>query len=130
MAVPDAEAHDRAYMQARLHEEIARGRRYGCRFALLLFEALPSADGLHMRQKVEYALAAITTTVRPSDVVARVFEDAVMVLLVETDPRGARDALIRIRSRVARQAGNWQVTTYTYPEHEQAIEMLPVLAAA
>jgi hypothetical protein len=86
--------------------------------------------GCRCCKKVEYALAAITATVRPSDVVARVFEDAVMVLLVETDARGARDALIRIRSRVARQAGNWQVTTYTYPEHEQEIEALPVLAAA
>jgi GGDEF domain-containing protein len=128
--LPDAETHDRAYMQARLHEEIARARRYSRRFAILLFEAVPSVDGLPVRRKVEYALTAINATVRPSDVVARVFEDTVMVLLVEADARGARDALIRIRNRVARQAGNWQVTTYTFPEHEQAIEELPVLAAA
>jgi hypothetical protein len=117
-------------MQSRLREEIARARRYKRQFAILLFEALPSADGIAIRRKVEYALDAIAATIRPSDVVARVFEDSIMVLLVETDARGARDALIRIRSRVARQAGNWQVTTYTYPEHERAIETLPALAAA
>jgi hypothetical protein len=107
-----------------------RARRYDRQFALLLFEALPSSDGISIRRKVEYALEAIAATIRPSDVVARVFEDTIMVLLVETDGRGARDALIRIRNRVARQAGNWQVTTYTFPEHEQAIESLPTLAAA
>jgi len=124
------DAHDRVYMQSRLREELARARRYQRQFGLLLFEALPSSDGISIRRKVEYALEAITATVRPSDVVARVFEDTIMVLLVETDARGARDALIRIRSRVARQAGNWQVTTYTFPEHERAIEALPTLAAA
>jgi len=130
MPMPGTETHDRAYIQSRLREEIARARRYDRRFALLLFEAVPSTDGIPIRRKVDYALEAIRATIRPSDVVARVFEDTVLVLLVETDARGARDALMRIRNRVARQAGNWQVTTFLFPEHAENIEGLPALSAA
>lgn len=127
--MPGTDTHDRAYMRERLREEVARARRYDRLFAVLVFEALPSSDGMPIRRKMEFALDAIRATVRPSDVVGRVFEDTILVLLVETGPRGAKDALLRIRNRVARYAGNWQVTTYTFPEHQDAIEALPALAA-
>lgn len=128
--MPGTESHDRAYMQSRLREELARAQRYERRFALLLFEAIPSSDGMPIRKKMEIALDAIRATIRPSDVVARCFDDTVLVLLVEADARSAHDALLRIRNRVARQAGNWQVTTLTFPEHAEEIAALPVLAAA
>ncbi|HYM14976.1 MAG TPA: hypothetical protein VEZ14_05415 [Dehalococcoidia bacterium] len=128
--MPETDTHDRAYMRERLREEIARARRYDRRFAVLIFEALPSSDGMPIRRKVEVALSAIRTTVRPSDVVGRVFEDTILLLLVETDLRGTKDALLRIRNRVSRYAGNWRVSAYAFPEQAKLIEGLPMLAAA
>jgi GGDEF domain-containing protein len=122
-------AHDRSYMQDRLREEIARAKRYGTPFAVIVFEATAS-DGAPLRTRLERALQAIVPVVRPSDVVALVFEDTIAVLLVQTSAASAKDALLRMRDRVAQVSGSWSVTAYTYPRHEAAIEALPLLTAA
>ena len=117
-------------MQARVREEIARAKRHNHPFSLLVFELLPASDGIPTRKKMETGLQALNASVRDYDVVGRAFDDTIVVLLIETDAQGARDALLRIRNRLARAAGTWQVTTYNYPQHEAAIEALPVLTAA
>ncbi len=124
------ERHGREYIQARIREEIARSARFGHPFALLIFELLPASDGIPTRRKMEAGIEALNASVRNYDVVARAFDDTVVVLLIETDAQGARDALLRIRNRLARAAGAWQVTTYNYPQHQDAIETLPLLTAA
>lgn len=124
------DAHDRTYMQYRLREELGRGQRYHREFAVLVFEMAPSTDGLSERKKMRLALHAIGETVRPSDVIAHVYEDAIAVLLVETGARDANDALMRIRIKLAAAAGTWQVTVYHFPEHSDAIGRLPMLTAA
>lgn len=97
---------------------------------MLVFESLPSSDGIPVRKKVEAGVQAMASAVRPSDVVGRAYDDTIVVLLVETGEQGAHDTLQRLRVRVARLAGNWQVTTYNYPHHEAAISKLPLVTAA
>jgi hypothetical protein len=79
---------------------------------------------------VEFALDAIAPHLRTSDVVARVFEDTVAALLVETNEQGAHDALFRIRNRLASSAGRWHVTAYYYPRDRADIENSALLTAA
>ncbi|MDP9237701.1 MAG: GGDEF domain-containing protein [Chloroflexota bacterium] len=124
------EQHDRAYLQARLQEEIARASRHQTRFALILFEQTPSGDGLAIGQKMEYGLQALSSALRGCDVVGQVFEDTVAVLLIDTTRRQVGDALLRMRARLARHAGTWHITEYHFPEHAAALEVLPLLTAA
>ena len=128
--MPGFEIHDRAYMRARVHEELARARRHGRPFAVLIFELLPSSDGLLPHRKMTAGLEALNRLVRDTDAVGRAFDDTIVVLLVEADARGVRDTLIRLRNRLAQVAGSWQVTAYLFPQHEEAIEQLTLLTAA
>jgi GGDEF domain-containing protein len=130
MTLTDPNVHDRPYIQARIREEIARGKRHGRPFALLVFEQVPASDGIPTQKKMKYGLEALRGVARIEDVVAQAFDDTIVVLLVETNARGAKDALLRMRNRLARGAGWWQVTTYQYPLHEAAIEALTLLTAA
>jgi GGDEF domain-containing protein len=130
MALKYLAVHDRPYIQSRIREEIARGKRHGHPFALLVFEEVPASDGISTHKKMEYGLEALRRVARIDDVVARAFDDTIVVLLVETDARGAKDALLRMRNRLAQGAGWWQVTTYQYPLHGAAIEALTLLSAA
>jgi hypothetical protein len=125
-----SEKHDRAYFQSRLREELERARRYARLFALLVFEAVPATDGIPLSHKMDLALDAVASQIRASDVVARVFDDTIVAILVETDADGAQDALFRIRNRLVRAAGRWPVTTYHFPRDSAAIEDSPVLTAA
>lgn len=121
--------HDRLYIQSRIREEVARAKRYGHPFSIATFECLPAADGVAMRDRIDYALAVIETSVRPSDVVAHAYDDVVVLLLVETDPTGARDALLRVRNRLINH-GHWNVTLYDYPLDADRIENMSLLAVA
>jgi hypothetical protein len=127
--VAPSEAHDRSYLQSRLREEIARSKRHGRPFGVLVFEEVPSADGLRVRQKLEYGLKALSATARNYDIVGGAYDDTIAVLLIEADARGMRDALFRFRARMTRQAGTWRVTAYHYPEDAETIEALPLLSA-
>jgi GGDEF domain-containing protein len=123
--------HDRRYLQDRLREEIDRQARHGHPFALFVFEAQPIADGATVRQRVDAAMEAMRPQLRPSDVMARVFEDAIAVLLVETDAWGAKHAMLRLRGRLATLGSPaWRVEAYAYPKDAQAIESLPLSTAA
>jgi len=125
-----SEKHDRTYFQSRLREEVDRARRYEREFSLLIFEAVPAMDGIPIRKKLEFALDAVASQLRASDVVARVFDDTIAALLVEADDQGAHDALFRIRNKLTAQAGRWQVTTYCFPRDRADIENSAVLRAA
>jgi len=124
------EKHDRAYLQSRLREEMDRAQRYAREFSLLILEAVPASDGISIRQKMQYAIDAIAPQLRGSDVVARLFDDTIVVLLVETNEQGAHDALFRIRNRLVAQAGRWQVTIYNFPRDREQIEASQLLTAA
>jgi hypothetical protein len=83
-----------------------------------------------MHQKMKYALDVVTASVRTSDVVALAFEDTIVALLVQTDVPSAKDALQRIRSRVAQQSGTWSLSAWVFPDDAEAIAALPLLTAA
>ncbi len=123
--------HDRRHLQDRIREEIDRAARYGHPFAIFVFEAQPIADGVTVRHRVNEAIESIRPQLRPSDVIARVFEDAIAVLLVETDAWGAKHALLRLRGRLATLGSRaWRIEMYVYPKDAQAIESLPLSTAA
>jgi GGDEF domain-containing protein len=124
------EGHDRAYMQARIREEIARCRRFGGAFTLIVVEELAGSDGFSLRRKLVEGLRVVEGAVREADVVARVFDDAIALLLIQTDTAGARDVLPRIRDRLARATGGWTFRVYSYPKDEDMILALPLLHAA
>jgi GGDEF domain-containing protein len=123
--------HDRRYLQDRIREEIDRAARHGHPFALFLFEAQPIADGVSVRQRIDAAIDAIRPQLRPSDVIARTFEDAIGVLLVETDVWGAKHAMLRLRGRLATLGSlAWRIETYVYPKDAETIAGLPLSTAA
>jgi len=125
-----SEKHDRVYFQSRLREELDRARRYDRIFALLIFEEVPGTDGIPLQRKAEFALEAIASQTRASDVVARVFDDTIVAMLVEADETGAQDALFRIRNRLVRQAGRWHVTILHFPRDRASIENHALIRAA
>ena len=128
--MPGFEIHDRAYMRGRVRQELARARRYQRTFTVLVFELLPSSDGLLPHRKMDAGLQVLNASVREEDCVGKAFDATIVVLLVETGASGAKDALMRLRHRLTRIAGSWQVTAYIFPVHEEAIEQLPLLTAA
>lgn len=125
------EVHGRGYMQHRVHEEIDRFRRHGVEFSLVVFKARPGADGVPVRQRVDEAIAALNGIARPSDVVARVFDNAITVLLVHTGPRQLPQALRRLERSLALPAAvRWEVDAYAFPRDEEELRHLSFLAAA
>jgi GGDEF domain-containing protein len=123
--------HDRRYLQDRIGEEIDRHSRHGHPFALFVFEAQTVADGVSVRHRINEAIEAIRPQLRPSDVIARVFEDALAVMLVETDAEGAKHALLRLRGRLATLGSlAWRIETYNYPHDSETIATLPLSTAA
>ena len=127
-----SERHDRSYLQSRVREEAARHARHGHPFALLVFEAVVTGDGVPVHRKLDWLEEVLRTHVRPSDVIARAFDDTIVALLVETDAVGARDALFRLRRIIAEtgSGASWRPAIYTFPRDGAAICALPLLTAA
>ncbi|MDE3094775.1 MAG: hypothetical protein KGK07_02090 [Chloroflexota bacterium] len=121
---------DLTQLRVRIREELDRARRYGHPFGVLVCEALPASDGLPVRVKAARAVEVLRSAIRTSDVVARPYEDMLVVLLVETGPAGMHDALFRIRERITAAAGVWHITTLYFPEDAAAIGEMGFLAAA
>ena len=125
------EVHGRGYVQHRVHEEIDRFRRHGDEFSLIVFKARPGGDGVPVRQRVGEAIDALNSVARPSDVIARVFDDAIAMLLVRTGPRQLPQALRRLERCLALPAAvRWQVDAYAFPRDEEELRHLSFLTAA
>ncbi len=122
---------DLTQLRVRIREELDRARRYGHPLGVLVCEALPGSDGLPIRVKAARAIEAVRSAIRTSDVVARPYEDMLVVVLVETGRAGVHDALFRIRERITAAAvGVWHITTLCFPEDAAAIDEMGFLAAA
>jgi hypothetical protein len=126
---PPSFAAQRARLQARLREEVARASRYDGRFALLVFEATAAGDVALVR-KTSVAIDIFNRSVRSFDLVAQVFDDTIAVLLVSTEAVEARAALLRMRDRIALAAPGWHTTMLLYPRDAAAIAALPLMTAA
>ena len=123
-----AGCHDRPYLQSRIHEESARYARHGHPFALLVFEAVATNDGVPVRRKLDWLEEVLRAHVRPSDVIARAFDDTIVALLVQTGADGARDALFRLRRLIAESGtgASWRPAMYAYPADAALINTSPM----
>ncbi len=121
---------DRLQLRRRIAEEVERSRRHGQTFGLLVFEAVPGAEGPPLRARVRAAGGAIEAVVRASDVIGWPYEDMLVVVVIETDAAGTRDAMLRIRSRIAGSAGAWRVMALSFPEQARTIAEMSFLDAA
>jgi hypothetical protein len=117
---------DRQSLRLLLAEELDRARRYGRAFSVLTFQELPAADGLSIREKMRLALELVDDLVRASDIIAQPYEDTLVIVLVETDEAGARDALFRLRNRLASRSGSWRTSLLTFPADADAIQAITV----
>lgn len=124
--------HDRAYLRSRIQEETSRHQRHSHPFALLVFEAGLTGDGVTVRRKCDWLEDLLRARLRPSDVIARAFEDTVVALLVETGRDGAHDALFRVRGMIAASGAGagWHIDSYVFPDDAGAIAALTLMTAA
>ena len=101
--------HNRRYLEARLREELARGRRSRLPIACLMididhFKAVNDRFGHLAGDEVLRGVARrIAAEVRSSDVAARYGGEEFVILLPGTDARAASVLAERIRAAVARQ---------------------------
>jgi GGDEF domain-containing protein len=121
---------ERPIFQARLRQELARSRRFGHPFVLVVLEAHRGNDSMPLRVRVSRGLEVLRKCVREYDFCHKVFEDTLVAALLETDQRGAKAALQRLTQQLAIHSGPWSITLYPYPEQEAAILKLPALVAA
>ncbi len=125
------EVHGRGYVQHRVHEEIDQFHRHAHEFSLIILKVQPGRDVVPPRQRVDETIDALLIHTRPSDVVARAFDDTVAVLLPETDAAGARSAFSRLQCCLAHPSiVQWHVEAYTFPRDEREIRHLSFLTAA
>jgi hypothetical protein len=120
---------ERPQFQARLRQEMARSRRSGRPFVVVVLEAQRGADSQPLRHRLAVGLEIARACLREYDLAYQVFEDTLASVLLDTDEVGARSALQRLRNRLAIRAGAWRVQVYAFPEHEEEIQELPALVA-
>ncbi len=122
---------DRAYLEARLVEEMERGWRYARSFTLLIFKPIVGSQ-LWREERLYRGLGIVAPLVRASDVVATVDNQTFAVLLVESDALCAQVAIGRIELALSRQPEEpgWEMTTLIYPADSSRIEALPFYVAA
>lgn len=125
------EVHGRGYVQHRVHEEIDQFHRKEHQFSLVVLQVQPGRDLVPTRQRVNETIEALSIHTRPSDVIARAFDDTIVILLPETDAVQTRCALFRFHRCLAHpDIVNWNVETYTFPRDEREIRHLSFLTAA
>jgi hypothetical protein len=120
---------ERPVFQARVRQEIARSRRFGRPFVLVVLEAHRGNDALPLRERVSVGLNVLRGCLREYDFCYKVFEDTLAAGLLETDYAGAKSALQRLTNGLATHGGRWDVTLYPFPEREPEISSLPALLA-
>lgn len=113
------------YFGLRLREEIARSDRYDQPFVLLLVEDLARGLGESMRKIV---FRCLDDTLRSTDMVARVNDRRFVVLLTNTDLRGALVATTRIRESL--QPGQISIGVACHPEDGPNAQSLLTAAGA
>jgi len=121
--------HDLCYLQSRVWEEMERCYRYGRHFSLILFRA-DNGPRAQIADCASAALAVMVSRLRSTDIVARVSDDTIAALLVETDPPGAARAVERMREELQTYGGSWVSRSLSFPADSPAIEALPFLEAA
>jgi hypothetical protein len=109
------------YFSRRVADEIARARRSGTRFSIVLFTALPAPGELPEIACVTW-LPTILRHTRETDTVCRVTRDTIAVLLIDAAAEGAQQAAARLSEQLGDDANRWQVSVLRYPENHAHIE--------
>jgi GGDEF domain-containing protein len=101
--------------------------RYGRHFSLLVFQHLAASGD--RGERLRETLSIMAARLRSTDIIARVADDTIAVVLVETDPPGAARALERLADLFS-TGGEWRSEALSFPTDSPAIEALPFLAEA
>jgi GGDEF domain-containing protein len=125
-----AEIYDREHFKKRLREELARSTRYSHEFCLAVLEAHGGTNGVRLQQKMTLGMDILSRSLRTSDIAGEVYDDTLAAILVETDNKGATDAMHRLAARLANRTGPWHITLYFFPAGVADIEGQPFLSAA
>jgi hypothetical protein len=129
--MPAHPVRERAYLEARLLEEMERGWRYGRSFTLLIFRKAVVA-GLPSQERLNRVLGILAPLIRASDILVSVDDSTIVGLLVEADASKAGVAIRRIdavMSRLPKWERQWDMTVLGYPADSPQIEALPFFEA-
>lgn len=109
-----------SYFSRRLNEEIARAKRGRGRFSIAVFTSQPPSGEIP-EIACTRGLPGLLTAVRETDCVARIGNDTITVLLIDSDGEGSRKAALRLLERVGDEASRWSVRVLEYPEQESVL---------
>lgn len=115
------------YFQQRVLDEIARSKRSGTDFSIVVFKSQPLDDELPEVACVR-GLPAILTGVRDTDSVCRIGNDTIAVLLIDATGEGSRKAAVRLIERMGNEAGRWAVKVLEFPDRESVLVDLGLAA--
>ena len=90
--------------ERRIQEEIERAKRFNLGLGLVLIAATPGDPGM------EPVVAAIRSELRASDLMGRLRDGQVAVLLVHAEPIGADSVVVRLRQRLELLAEDTSLT--------------------
>ncbi len=115
------------YFSRRLSEEIARVKRGHGQFSIVVFTSQPPEGELPEITCVR-SLPGVLTGVRETDCVARIGNDTIAVLLIDSDSAGSSTAALRLLERIGGEASRWSIRILEYPEQESALYDLGLVA--
>ncbi len=115
------------YFSQRVLDEIARAKRSGTEFSIVIFKSQPGEDELPEVACVR-GLPSILTGVRDTDSVCRIGNDTIAVLLIDANGQGSRTAAVRLIERMGDAAGRWSVKVLEFPDRESVLVDLGLTA--
>jgi hypothetical protein len=117
-------ARDRNAAQAQLAREIVSADTEH-QFALLVFDVQRTdGDGPSMERLISAAMLVLETSLSAGDVIGRLSENAIGVVLEHVDAAVANGVLARMTRRFEQLPGKWRARCLTYPAHRREIERL------
>ena len=119
---------DAPYFSRRIAEEVARSRRSGVEFSIVVFTIKSDADELPAMACVQ-SMPRILEAVRETDIVCRIADDSIAVLLIDSGGEGSRAAALRLLTELGEDStSNWRVNVLEYPERESVLLDLGIVA--
>lgn len=111
---------DPTYFSRRLTEEMARSRRSGVRFSVVLLTSQP-ADGELPEIACDRALPELLESVRQTDCVSRIGPATIAVMLIDASDAASRRAALRLVKQLGDASACWGVRIIEYPEQERIL---------
>jgi hypothetical protein len=112
--------NDVTYFSRRLAEEMARSRRSGVGFSVVLLTSEPP-DGELPEIACIRGLPNLLASVRQTDCVTRIGPGTIAVLLIDSTDEGSRKAALRLVKRLGETSACWGIRILEYPEQERVL---------